>query len=117
EAEGLTARLIPVACAFHSPLMEPARNRFAEVLSRQKFATPATTVFSNTLGDRYPEDPKEIAALLESHLIRPVRFVDEIHAMYDQGARVFVEVGPKGVLTGLARQILEGKEARCVQVD
>ena len=117
EASKLAARLIPVACAFHSPLMEPARGRFAEVLARQTFAKPQVAVFSNTLGGQYPEDPKEIAALLASHLVRPVKFVDEIRAMYEQGARVFVEVGPKGVLTGLARQILEGKDARFIQID
>ncbi len=117
EAAGLTARLIPVACAFHSPLMEPARSRFAEVLARQTFARPSAQVFSNTLGGPYPEEPREIAALLASHLVRPVKFVDEIRAMYEQGARVFVEVGPKGVLTGLARQILEGKAARFIQID
>jgi acyl transferase domain-containing protein/NAD(P)-dependent dehydrogenase (short-subunit alcohol dehydrogenase family)/acyl carrier protein len=117
EAAGLAARLIPVACAFHSPLMEPARQRFAEVLARQTFAKPHAAVFSNTLGGQYPEDPQEIAALLASHLVRPVKFVDEIRAMYEQGARMFVEVGPKGVLTGLARQILDGKDARFIQID
>ena len=117
EAAKLAARPIPVACAFHSPLMEPARERFAAVLARQTFAKPHAAVFSNTLGAQYPEDPQEIAALLASHLVRPVKFVDEIRAMYEQGARVFVEVGPKGVLTGLARQILDGKDARCIQID
>jgi malonyl CoA-acyl carrier protein transacylase len=117
ETAGLAARLISVACAFHSPLMEPARERFAEVLARQTFAKPHATVFSNTLGGQYPEDPQEIAALLASHLVRPVKFVDEIRAMYERGARLFVEVGPKGVLTGLARQILDGKDARFIQVD
>ncbi len=117
EAAGLTARLIPVACAFHSPLMEAARSRFAEVLERQTFLRSSAKVFSNTLGGPYPEEPREIAALLASHLVRPVKFVDEIRAMYDQGARVFVEVGPKGVLTGLARQILEGQPARFIQID
>jgi acyl transferase domain-containing protein/NAD(P)-dependent dehydrogenase (short-subunit alcohol dehydrogenase family)/acyl carrier protein len=117
EAAKLAARLIPVACAFHSPLMQPARERFAEVLARQTFAKPRVAVFSNTLGGQYPEDPQEIASLLASHLVRPVKFVDEIRAMYEQGARVFVEVGPKGVLTGLARQILEGKDARFIQID
>ena len=117
EAAGLAAKPIPVACAFHSPLMEPARARFGEVLARQTFQKPAVAVFSNTLGARYPEDPKEIAELLASHLVRPVKFVDEIRAMYDEGARVFLEVGPKGVLTGLARQILDGKDARFIQID
>ena len=116
-AAGLAAKPISVACAFHSPLMEPARERFAAVLARQTFAKPHAAVFSNTLGAQYPEDPKEIAALLASHLVRPVKFVDEVRAMYEQGARVFVEVGPKGVLTGLARQILDGKDARFIQLD
>ena len=117
ETAGLAARLIPVACAFHSPLMEPARGRFAEVLAKQTFTKPVAAVFSNTLGAQYPEDPKEIAALLASHLVSPVKFVDEVRAMYQQGARVFLEVGPKGVLTGLARQILDGKDARFIQID
>ena len=117
EAAGLTARLIPVACAFHSPLMDPARERFAAVLARQEYSKPSAAVYSNTLGEKYPDDPKEIAALLASHLTSPVKWVDEIRAMYDQGARVFVEVGPKGVLTGLARQILDGKDARFIQID
>jgi acyl transferase domain-containing protein/NAD(P)-dependent dehydrogenase (short-subunit alcohol dehydrogenase family)/acyl carrier protein len=119
-AARIAARPIPVACAFHSPLMEPARQQFGAVLARQTFAKPSAAVYSNTLGAQYPEDPKEIAALLASHLVRPVKFVDEIRAMYDAGARVFVEVGPKGVLTGLARQILQdyaGKDARFIQID
>ncbi|HUB32064.1 MAG TPA: beta-ketoacyl synthase N-terminal-like domain-containing protein, partial [Bryobacteraceae bacterium] len=117
EAAGLAARSIPVACAFHSPLMEPARVRFAEVLARQPFAKPTAAVYSNTLGGRYPAEPREMAELLASHLVRPVKFVDEIRAMYEEGARVFVEVGPKGVLTGLSRQILDGKDARLIQID
>jgi acyl transferase domain-containing protein/NAD(P)-dependent dehydrogenase (short-subunit alcohol dehydrogenase family)/acyl carrier protein len=117
EAAGLTARPIPVACAFHSPLMEPARKHFGAVLARQTFSKPTAAVFSNTLGGEYPRDSKEIAALLESHMVRPVKFVDEVRAMYEAGARVFVEVGPKGVLTGLARQILEGKDVRFIQID
>jgi malonyl CoA-acyl carrier protein transacylase len=87
------------------------------VLARQTFARPSAEVFSNTLGGPVSEDPREIAALLSSHLVRPVKFVDEIRAMYARGARVFVEVGPKGVLTGLARQILEGQAARFIQID
>ncbi len=114
---GLSARLIPVACAFHSPLMQPARDRLAVALSRQNFSRPRVPVFSNMLGNQYPEAPNEIGALLADHLVKPVRFAEEIAAMYDLGARIFVEVGPKGVLSGLARQILEGKDARFIQLD
>ena len=117
KSAGITAVQIPVACAFHSPFVAPARNRLASVLAGESFASPRCAVFSNSLGGRYPESPEEIAAVLSEHLVNPVRFVDEIQAMYQEGARTFVEVGPKGVLTGLSKQILGSTDAACVQVD
>ena len=117
ETAGLKAILIPVACAFHSPLMQPARDRLATALAAARFSSPAIPVFSNTLAAPYPQAPEEIAQVLTNHLTSPVRFVEEIEAMYAQGARLFVEVGPKGVLSGLARQILEGQDARILQTD
>jgi acyl transferase domain-containing protein/NAD(P)-dependent dehydrogenase (short-subunit alcohol dehydrogenase family) len=114
---GLPAKMLPVACAFHSALMLPAQERLAAALMRQAFTAPKVAIFSNTLGDRYPDDADRIAALLADHLVRPVNFTGEVRAMYEQGARVFVEVGPKGVLTGLARQTLESTDARIIQID
>ncbi len=113
----LAARGIPVACAFHSPLMHGASRRFAAYLAGQSFGTPAVPVYSNTLAAPYPSDTEQIAALLASHIERPVRFADEVSLMYEDGARVFLEVGPKGVLSGLARQILEGKDCAIVQAE
>ena len=117
KSAGITAVQIPVACAFHSPFVAPARNRLASALAQASFASPRCAVFSNSLGGRYPESPQEIASVLSEHLVKPVRFVDEIQAMYQQGARTFVEVGPKGVLTGLSKQILGASDAACIQVD
>jgi acyl transferase domain-containing protein/NAD(P)-dependent dehydrogenase (short-subunit alcohol dehydrogenase family)/acyl carrier protein len=113
----LAAKAIPVACAFHSPLMAPARERLAAVLDRQTYSSPKAQVFSNTLAAPYPEEGAEIAALLASHLVKPVRFVEQVRAMHDAGARVFVEVGPKNVLSNLAKQNLEGREAVILQTD
>ena len=118
EAAGLAARLIPVACAFHSPLMEPAREPVRRGAGAADISPSPPQRFSPIRwAASIRKIREEIAALLASHLVRPVKFVDEIRAMYDQGARVFVEVGPKGVLTGLARQILDGKDARFIQID
>ena len=114
---GLPTKMLPVACAFHSELMQPARARLASALAKQSFSPPNLAVFSNTLGERYPEEPEKITALLADHLVRPVKFTDEVRAMYRQGARLFVEVGPKGVLTGLARQTLADRDATFVQLD
>jgi acyl transferase domain-containing protein/NAD(P)H-dependent flavin oxidoreductase YrpB (nitropropane dioxygenase family)/NAD(P)-dependent dehydrogenase (short-subunit alcohol dehydrogenase family) len=117
HSAGFAVRGIPVACAFHSPLMGPARDRFASELAGIRFASPRLQVYSNTLAQCYPSSPSAIAELLADHLIKPVRFVEEILAMHDAGARIFVEVGPKNVLSGLCRQILEGRDATILSTD
>jgi acyl transferase domain-containing protein/NAD(P)H-dependent flavin oxidoreductase YrpB (nitropropane dioxygenase family)/NAD(P)-dependent dehydrogenase (short-subunit alcohol dehydrogenase family)/acyl carrier protein len=104
------ARLLPVACAFHSPHVAAAQRRLAEELKRTPLAAPRIPVFSNTTGERHPDDPAAIAEVLAEHLIRPVEFVREVEAMYRGGARVFVESGPRSVLTGLVGRILGERE-------
>lgn len=101
EVAEISARLLPVACGFHSPLVAPAQERLAEVLAQQTFTTAAVPVFSNTTAGSYPVQPEAIRKLLSEHLVRPVRFADEIEAMYAAGARIFVEAGPRNVLAGL----------------
>jgi acyl transferase domain-containing protein/NAD(P)H-dependent flavin oxidoreductase YrpB (nitropropane dioxygenase family)/NAD(P)-dependent dehydrogenase (short-subunit alcohol dehydrogenase family) len=105
----MNVRAIPVACAFHSPVIGEARDRLASILSQSKFNAPRLQVFSNTSAAAYPDQPSSIVALLSEHLVNPVRFADEVSAMYDAGARVFVEVGPRNVLAGLASQILSNR--------
>jgi len=108
-AAGVDARQLPVACAFHSPLVAGACDRFAEVLGGVELAPPRLPVYSNTTGAPHPREPEAIRELLAEHLVRPVRFADEIERMYADGVRVFVEAGPRSVLTGLASQILAGR--------
>lgn len=103
---GVQARRIPAACAFHSPIIAPARERLAGLLSNVEFGVPHLAVFSNTSAAAYPTDPVAVADLLAEHLVKPVRFADEVEAMYSAGARIFVEVGPRNVLSGLVEQIL-----------
>ncbi|MPY88885.1 MAG: SDR family oxidoreductase [Luteitalea sp.] len=116
-AAGLESQRIPVACAFHSPLMETSQARLAVALSALSWQQPHVPVFSNSLGAVYPDDPKQVAQVLAEHLIQPVRFVDEITAMYDAGARLFLEVGPGTTLSGLARQILDERDAVVLSID
>ncbi len=113
----IRAQLLPVACAFHSPHVAGARDQLAEVLSATAIASPAIPVYSNTTGDAHPADPAAIAAVLADHLIQPVQFVREIEAMYRDGARVFLEVGPRSVLSGLVGKILGEREHFAVAVD
>jgi acyl transferase domain-containing protein/NAD(P)H-dependent flavin oxidoreductase YrpB (nitropropane dioxygenase family)/NAD(P)-dependent dehydrogenase (short-subunit alcohol dehydrogenase family) len=106
KMQGLRGQKIAVSRGFHSPLVAQARGPLARALAEVRLAAPRCPVFSNTTAAPYPRDPSAMAALLAEHLVSPVLFHQEILAMYEAGARVFVEVGPQGVLTGLVGQIL-----------
>lgn len=115
--QGIRVHSLPVACAFHSPLVAPAQRRLADLLGQTPFERPRIPVFSNTTAEAYPEDARAIAGLLGEHMIRPVEFVREIEAMYQAGARVFVEVGPRSVLSGLTSRILGDQPYLGVSLD
>ncbi|MCK5231108.1 MAG: acyltransferase domain-containing protein, partial [Desulfobulbaceae bacterium] len=104
--QGIKARPIPVSCAFHSPLMRPACAKLKNFLDRIPFYEPLVPVYSNTTGAVHSDDGEEIKKMLVKHLVNGVQFVKQIDAMYEQGARIFVEVGPGRVLSSLVQQIL-----------
>ena len=103
---GMAVRRIPVACAFHSAIVAGARDALAETLAAIDVRAPRVPVFANATAAPYPSAPDAIRAQLAAQVAAPVRFADEIVAMYDAGARVFVEVGPGQVLTRLVAEIL-----------
>ncbi|MDW7772813.1 MAG: SDR family NAD(P)-dependent oxidoreductase [Desulfobulbaceae bacterium] len=105
----IRARIIPVSCAFHSPLMQPACRKLGNYLAKLQFNTPLIPVYSNTTGDKYPAGAQAIKKQLLQHVVRGVDFVKEIETMYAHGARIFVEVGPGRVLSGLTAKILENR--------
>src|SRR5262249_43033899 len=113
----LAARMLPVACAFHSPHVGGAQQRLARLLAHATVAVPQVPVYSNTTGEAHAQNATAIAELLSEHLIRPVEFVRELEAMYRDGARVFVEVGPRSVLTGLVAQTLGDRDHLAVPMD
>ena len=117
KARGLVSQPVPVACAFHTPLMEDACQTLASALSEMEFCTPQLEVFSNSLAETYSREPRKIRATLADHLVRPVQFVKQVEAMYERGARIFLEVGPKSVLTRLTREILHGRNALSISID
>lgn len=116
-AAGYTASRLPVAAAFHSPFVAPAGEAFGEFIEGVEFAPPTVPVFSNTTATQHPDDPTGIRSNLVAQLAKPVEFVAEIKAMYEAGARVFVEIGPKGVLSRLVSMILEGQPHISVALD
>jgi acyl transferase domain-containing protein/NAD(P)H-dependent flavin oxidoreductase YrpB (nitropropane dioxygenase family) len=117
EAAGLSVRALEVSCAFHSPLVAAARDRLAEALSRMEFSPQRFTVFSNSTAAPYPNEAKQVAGLLSNHLVSLVNFAGEIEAMYEAGARIFLEAGPRNALTGLVAQILKDRPHSAFALD
>ena len=92
-----------VAGAYHSRLMEPARDAFAAFLATIPLARPNLTVFSNTTG-RPVTAPDETRAALVRQVVSPVLWEDCMRSAAAAGAGQFLELGPGAVLAGLARR-------------
>lgn len=108
EAKG---RAVPLAVsgAFHSPLMSEPANAFAKVLDDLRWQPAQFPVCMNVTGQ--PEsDPGILQTLLKAQMTSSVLWTTTMQSLYAAGARRFVELGPKNVLTKLAPQNLEGKD-------
>jgi acyl transferase domain-containing protein/NAD(P)H-dependent flavin oxidoreductase YrpB (nitropropane dioxygenase family) len=117
KESGIKARPIPVACAFHSPLVAGAAKPLHEALDTCDVRPPRFAVYSNTTAAPHPADSSVLRDTLAAHLAKPVRFADEILAMHGAGARIFVECGPGKVLSGLIGGILAGKPHVAINFD
>ncbi|MDU0457952.1 MAG: SDR family NAD(P)-dependent oxidoreductase [Geobacteraceae bacterium] len=113
----LTCKRLPVAAAFHSPLVADAATPFLAALDEIDFRGAGIPVYANSTAAVYPSDTNAAKALLAGQLARPVEFVDEIEAMYAAGVRTFVEVGPGARLTGLVSAILGQREHVALALD
>ncbi|MFI7116112.1 SDR family oxidoreductase [Amycolatopsis sp. NPDC049868] len=114
---GIGVKSLPVACAFHSPLVAPAETEFAGVLDTVAVREPEIPVWANRTAAPYPSAPDGIRAELAAQIGAPVRFADQIEAMYEAGARTFVEAGPGSVLTRLVGAVLGGRPHRTVTLE
>ncbi|MFF1612491.1 SDR family NAD(P)-dependent oxidoreductase [Amycolatopsis sp. NPDC058278] len=114
RAAGLGAKRIQVACAFHSSLVAPAGEAFGRALDAIGVVRPAVPVYGNRTAAPYPADPDAIRGELAAQLGAPVRFVEQVEAMYAAGARVFVEAGPGAVLAKQVAAILGDRPHRTV---
>jgi len=117
EAEGIMATRLPVATAFHSPVVSPSREPFLEFLGQIPFGEAALPVYANSEAAPYPQDEAQKREILAGQIARPVRFSEQVAAMHEAGARVFVEVGPGAVLTGLVSKCLKGSPFMAVNTD
>ncbi|HMG41374.1 MAG TPA: SDR family NAD(P)-dependent oxidoreductase [Acidimicrobiales bacterium] len=113
----ITCRRLPVACAFHSPVVAAAAETLARRLEEAPLSAPELPVYSNLSADLYPSDVAKLRDLLSSQVANGVRFTEEVRAMYAAGARVFVEVGPGRTLTGCVDKILADRPHVAVATD
>jgi acyl transferase domain-containing protein/NAD(P)H-dependent flavin oxidoreductase YrpB (nitropropane dioxygenase family) len=114
---GVTGTRLPVACAFHSPVVAGASRIFAAELDRHSVESPRLPVWSNTTAAPYPTEPAAVRKTLAAHIAEPVRFVEQVEAMYAAGVRIFVETGPGRVLTHLVGTILRDRPHVAVATD
>ena len=98
------AIVLPVGGAFHSPLMEPAREELAKAIENTEFKSPICPVYQNVYG-KAVKDPLEIKNNLILQLTAPVLWTQTIENMVIDGANLFVEAGPGKVLQGLVKKI------------
>lgn len=104
EAGAKRALMLPVGGAFHSPLMEPAREELATAIENTTFNNPICPIYQN-VSTKAVSLPDEIQQNLIAQLTAPVKWTQSIQQMIKDGATEFIEVGPGNVLQGLVKKI------------
>lgn len=104
---------LKVGGAFHSPLMEPAREELAKAIQETPFQTPRCPIYQNVTASAV-NTPEEIKQNLIAQLTAPVRWTECVQAMVTDGAEHFTEVGPGNVLQGLIKKIATGVVAESI---
>jgi [acyl-carrier-protein] S-malonyltransferase len=104
---------LPVAGAFHSPLMDPARAAIDERIDAVAFSAPRSPVAENVTGAMV-SDAEELRSLSKRHVVSPVRWDSSVRALVEAGAGSFLETGPGDVLTKLMKRIVPGAAARAI---
>jgi acyl transferase domain-containing protein/NAD(P)-dependent dehydrogenase (short-subunit alcohol dehydrogenase family)/acyl carrier protein len=104
---------LPVSHAFHTSIVAPASDPLRQVLQRLGLESPRVPVVANVNGEFYPTGPDAVAQMVDilgRQIASPVQFVKGLRKLYDSGARVFVEVGPKKALQGFVDDVLGARD-------
>jgi polyketide-type polyunsaturated fatty acid synthase PfaA len=117
SAAGIKVQRLPVAAAFHSPIVAGSVDPFGKALARLAFRKPTLPVLAGATAEAYPDAPEAIAELLASSIAKRVRFVDVIEGLYARGVRTFIEVGPGAVLTAMVGRICADRAHRAIATD
>ncbi len=108
-AKGYNVVNLPVAAAFHTPLVGHAQRPFAQTIQQVAFQSPKLPVYANATAKPYPTEPQAIQELLAQQILQPVQFQKAIETIYQAGGSIFVEFGPRNILSLLVKSILGSK--------
>ncbi|MEU2512946.1 SDR family NAD(P)-dependent oxidoreductase [Streptomyces syringium] len=114
---GVAVHRLPVAAAFHTPLVQHAADDFTKAVAEVDMRPPTTPVLANTPGAAYGSDTAANRRTLAEQLLHPVDFAGRVRQLYAEGFRVFVEFGPKQVLSRLVLRTLDENEVEAVPTD
>jgi malonyl CoA-acyl carrier protein transacylase/3-oxoacyl-(acyl-carrier-protein) synthase/NAD(P)-dependent dehydrogenase (short-subunit alcohol dehydrogenase family)/acyl carrier protein len=109
QKAGYNAVPLPVSHAFHTSIVAPASAPLRQVLERLHLESPHIPIVANVNGEFYPTGPQAVPRMLDilaRQVASPVQFIQGLRTLYDAGARVFVEVGPKKALQGFVEDVL-----------
>lgn len=116
DAGARRALMLPVGGAFHSPLMEPAREELATAIENTLFKEALCPIYQNVT-TKSTSNSDEIKENLIAQLTAPVKWTQSVQNMINDGATMFTEVGPGKVLQGLMRKINRESETAGVNLD
>ncbi len=100
---------LPVSHAFHTSIVAPASEPLRRELERLHLESPRLPIVANINGEFYPTGPDVVPQMLDilaKQVASPVQFIKGLRTLYEAGARIFVEVGPKKALQGFAEDVL-----------
>ncbi len=115
--QGRRTKILAVSGAFHSQFVAQAQAPLTQAIMSTPFSAPQLPVYSNTSGYPYDNDPDIIKQTLSQHMLSSVEFVSQIEHMHTAGVTLFIEIGPKRVLTNLVHDILVGKQYQALALD
>ena len=107
---GIQAVQIPVSHAFHSDIVKPAMPQYRAFLDTLEFHSPKMPITTNVTAEFYPSDPNKIKDLMVTQISHSVEWIKQLRTTYESGVRLFVECGPKRVLSALAANTLSDKK-------
>jgi len=114
KKQGYRRTLLRVSMAFHSPIMRCIHDELEEFVATVEFHAPQIPVVSNTTCEPFPPDPAQIKKILMAHLESPVHWMPNVQTLAkDFGVKLFVEVGPRDILSNMIADIFD--DAECLQ--